>query len=606
MLRKLKNAVLMMSVLLLCVLNAGAAIQVTPEADRIFINGRIYTSDHDQKWVQAVAIKDGRFVYVGDNEGVNYWRGDDTQIEDLDGQLVLPGLIDGHAHPGLLASFAQADPMPFSVLGPVPYASKQDTLAWLKEYAEENPELEVIISAAWGMEEFGAQGPHKSDLDAVVSDRPVMLFSNYGHSVWLNSKALDMLGVTKDTEPAAGPSYFYRDKNGEPTGYVKEFAATSLVDLMPKPTLEEFDSVMQFILNAMAGRGVTTLYDAGNAGQEDFVYSSMARLDKSVGLPLRVEGSYHIILPQQLDIAVAELKRLKENYSTKNLTFNSVKIHFDGVHWNINTAAMLEPYNNTNNEMGRIIVTEERLKDFILELHHEKIDLHMHTWGDRATRIALNAYEKAEQQLGRKLATRMTLTHLIWVDEADKKRFKQLDVIANYTMHWFGIGEMHQDHHHMGHRADHMMPAKSLTDHGAIVSYGNDELSILGLKNFSPFSNMQAGITRQGLEGGADALFFQPQHEKLNIDEVLRGYTQAGAYQLRRDHQLGSITVGKDADLVVMADDIFVMDPYDLHKARVNKTIMAGKDVYERTLWQSIKSTLIDWGLDYIVWANTK
>ncbi len=438
-----------------------------------------------------------------------------------------------------------------------------------------------------------------------MNDRPVILISNIGHSSWVNSKALELLGATKKSTPATGPSYFHRDENGEPTGYVKEFATIKAIDLMPKPETENFDFLLKSYFNYMASVGITTLYDAGNAGMDDLVYSAISRIDKEEGLPIRVEGSYHIVLPQQIDNAVSELTRLRTQYSSENLNFNSIKIHFDGVNFQINTGAMLEPYAHDPNDNGRIIFSEERLKNFMLELHEEKIDLHLHTWGDRATRIALNAYEKAQQHIGDKLDSRLTLTHLVFVDEADKARFKELGVVANYTMHWFNMGEILQDHEHLGDRADNVMPVKSLIDQGAMVTYGSDELSILGYKNFSPFTNMQSGINRQGVSAGKEAQFFQPQSEKLNIEDFLQGYTINGAYQLRKDNQLGSITVGKEADLVVMNDNIFDMGEYELHEAKVNMTMLRGKVTYERTTWQSLKETLIHAGHWLVIWINS-
>ncbi len=574
-------------------------------ADSVMTNGKIYTANPDYPWAQAVAIKGGKFVYVGDDKGAEAWLGQDTVKKNLDGKLVLPGMVDGHAHPGLISVFASLDPMPFTVGSPYQYTSKEDALAWLKEYAEDNPDLPVIISSGWQMEEFGPEGPHKRDLDAIVSDRPVILLSNIGHSSWVNSKALEVLDVSKDTKPATGPSYFYRDENGEPTGFVKEFATVKAINLMPKAESEKLDSLLKMYMNYMASVGVTTLFDAGNSGMDDLVYDAISRIEKDEGLPIRVEGSYHIVLPQQVDDAVSELKRLRTQYSGENLNFNTIKIHFDGVHFDINTGAMLEPYAHDPNEKGRVIISEKRLKEFMLELHKEKIDLHLHTWGDRAARIALNAYEKAQLKVGGKLNSRLTLTHLIFVDEADKARFKELGVIANYTMHWFNMGEGLQDHELLGNRADKVMPVKSLIDQGAVVTFGSDELSILGYKNFSPFTNIQAGMNRQGITGGKDAQFFQPQSEQLKIEDLLQGYTINGAYQLRKDNQVGSIVQGKEADLVVMKDNVFDMDKYEIHQAKVDMTMLKGEITYERTAWQSIKEMLVDTGHWLVIWLNS-
>ena len=159
-------------------------------ADLIFTNAKIYTVDTSKPWAQAVAIKDGRFVYVGDNEGVEKWIGSKTEKVDLGGKFVLPGLVDSHTHPGMSAVYSEMTTMPFTDLTGMPYTSRQDTVAWLKKFSKENPDRTAIVAGSWRVADFGPEGPNKRELDEIVSDRPVILMEQWGHSQWKISSAL--------------------------------------------------------------------------------------------------------------------------------------------------------------------------------------------------------------------------------------------------------------------------------------------------------------------------------------------------------------------------------------------------------------------------------
>ncbi len=577
-------------------------------ADKVITNAKVFTADTSaSKWADTLAIKDGKFVFVGSKEEAADWIKNSRSVENAEGKLILPGLIDGHTHPGLISLFSQVDSAPFTASErPFISGSKEVILEWLKNYAEDNPDLPIIISGSWSMEDFGSEGPDKSDLDEIVPDRPVVLFSDFGHATWLNSKALELLGVTKDSPLSSMPSHFVRKPNGEPTGLAKEFAATPLIGLRPKPSDDDLINTMQLYLDHMASVGVTTIFDAGNAGQGDHIYRILSKMDKERGLPVRIEGSYHITKDYQFDEAVTELKKLRSNYSSENLTINTIKVHFDGVHFFINTAAMLEPYSHNNKERGRIITSEKRLREFMIELHHESIDLHIHAVGDRATRLVLNSYEEAQGEIGGRLDSRLTLTHLVYVDADDLARFSELDVTANFTTHWFGWREDFMGKSIVGNRASNMMPINSLLNLGANVSFSSDEFSMLGKDNHSPFTNMQAGINRQGIEGGAEALFFGPESEKLTLEDIIMGYTANGAYQVNKDGSTGTISPGKNADFVIMQDDIFAMNAYKIHEAKVDKTYLKGEVTYERTLVQTIKQYLFGASIDLFIWWNTE
>ncbi|WGL15891.1 amidohydrolase [Microbulbifer bruguierae] len=542
-------------------------------ADHVLLGGEIYTMDSTQPRATALAVTDGKFSYVGDEAGVYAQIGPETEVIALEENLVLPGLIDTHTHPGILALFASTD------LVAAPDPEPEALLQWLESYAEEHQEIPFIIAGYWRTADFGIEGPDRAMLDQVVSDRPVALMDDSGHSMWLNSKALALMGVSADTpDPAPGLAYYQRGANNEPTGWIKEFTFASIQErIFETADPAVFESNLENFLNYLSSKGVTSLYDGGNLGLHDKVYGVLAQLDREGRLPLRYEGTYHVHLPEQIDSAIAEIKRLRATYAGPHLQFNAVKIHFDGVH-EIRTSAVLDDFEDDPGNQGGTLIEQTRLIQFIGELHREKLDLHMHVVGDRATRLALDAYEAAKQNGWD--YPQLTLCHLELVDDADIPRFKELGVIANFTPHWFG--DLYQGaESSLGERNTHKMRARSFIESGAKVTFSSDVVVPDELERANPFLGMQIGINRQDLAGGANAKVMQPIAERLTLTQLIEGYTINGARQLRKAAELGSITVGKNADLVILKDNIFSRDRYQIHSARISQTMLGGKFVFD-------------------------
>ncbi len=548
-------------------------------ADRVLQGGRFYTVDQAQGWAEAVAIKDGRFVYVGDDAGAQSFVGPDTNRHDLGGRLVIPGLVDSHTHPGLMGRETASYTAVHTGGGPrgtLPRnGTPEEVLAAVEAYARANPDLSWIEMGSWSGDLYGVAGPHRRDLDRVVPDRPVQLGSL--HSVWVNSVALEMMGVDRNTpDPVPGLSYFVRDADGEPTGWIKELAAWPYAQHLADVDREANKEGIATFLEYLARHGVTSLWDAGNYNYHDLTYSLLAELEAAGHLPVRYEGSYHIYLPDQVPDAIGELQRLRRTYGGERLRFNTIKIHFDGTN-EIRTGAVLEPFSDDPGNLGATLLDTDELHEFIMQLHEARIDLHLHIRGDRGIRMALDAVDAARKSVEGELYPRVTICHLDLIDAADYPRFKQLGVIANYTPQWLGLGDrppLTVDT--LGPRYDRMYLVQPLLDDGAVVTFSSDVVSLRGMERANPYLGMQIGHNRQFHQSGEAAPIRLPMTERLDLEDLVKGYTLSGAYQLRMDEQLGSIEVGKLADLVVLDRNLFEIDRYEIHEVRPEAVIMEG------------------------------
>ena len=402
---RIRDLMFMLSSVAVTAACAGLQTNATPEqaaaTETVYMNGRIHTQDKDLPWAESLVTRDDRIVLVGSDEDALRYAGPDAKLVDLQGRFVMPGIIDAHTHPGLISIWADLSGLDETAgeneepatPDRMPSRPREATLAWLQQYADDHPFTLVITQAAWDVAAYLPDGPHRRDLDEISSVRPILLYDNSGHSFWVNSAMLRILGIDRNTpDLSENLSYFVRDETGEPTGWLKEFVLTPYMGDRLVPDSDELKERMLKYLNYMSSKGVTTLWDAGNFNMDDAVYQVAHDIAREGNLPLRWEGSYHIWAPDQIDIAAESLLRLRERYSHGKLQFNTIKIHYDGMQ-DILTAGMLESYVTDPDNYGGVLFTPQRLSSFMQELDGHGIDLHLHAAGDRATRNILDAVE---------------------------------------------------------------------------------------------------------------------------------------------------------------------------------------------------------------------
>jgi hypothetical protein len=547
-------------------------------ADLIITGAKIFTSDKQQPWAEALVVKDGKFIYVGDANGISLYESATTI--DLNGKLIIPGMVDGHSHPGYVN---------VENFGEVEGDTKDALLASVKEYADDHPDDEWLRLCCWPTDMFveGNQGPKKEVLDAVVPDRLVWFESETAHDFWLNSKALEKLGVDKNTpDPRPGLAMYARDEDGAPSGWVKEGAGVQhfakQFALTDETRIQLHKESVAKTLQILSKHGVTSIFDAGNKGYGDLAYSVVSQLEKEGKLPLRYYGTYQIFTPERAKTAIAEVKRYRAAYGGDLLQFNSVKLFMDGISAN-QSAAYMEPYEGNSTYVGTTMLSTEELRDLLLELNEEKLDLLVHTIGDLAVRTVLDAVEAAQAIAKDDFYPRVTMAHLVLIDPADLPRIKELGVICNFTPWWLGVDPNDVVEDLLGEeRYSKMYPAKTVFDSGATVTFSSDEWwgGDMLATYISPYLGMQGGHTRQYPKDWwetEDDGIREPTNERLSLEQLITGYTKNGAYQLRLEDELGSIDEGKLADFVVLDKNIFEVDPYELSTLKPSAVVMEGK-----------------------------
>lgn len=562
-----------MAILVTLLALAGCAESPGEGVDRIFFSARVYTLDDAAPWAEALAVDDGRIVYVGDNDGALALAGSDTVWHDLDGKMLLPGFIDTHMHPISGGAYARA--LSLDTFGTV-----DDWVRSIEEYAAANPDAPLLFGYGFLASTFGPTGPTRQLIDAVVDERPVLLMDEGFHGAWANSKALELLNITQDTpDPAPGFSYYKRDADGNATGYLLEGTAGMAMRDLNVITQDVIIDGTAHVIDVLNGYGVTAMFDAGAIGYEDSLQQVLQRLEETGDLTVRIVGAYRPRGPEDLARAIEMAKTWHETIRGERYHYRMLKIMDDGTVEG-RTAAMFEDYQGEPGNSGETVYTEEQKTALISDAAGANIDVHVHALGERSIHETLNAIEAA-QNTHPESDSRFAICHIQVITDQDLPRFAELDIIAQSTPLWasydtYGEQFVSEDQFQRYWRF------KSLNDLGVKLTFGSDfPASGAGMLGMSPVVQMEIGHTRQSAgEPGAPV---QPREsERLDLASLIRGYTIDAAYQLRLEEQIGSLEVGKKADLVVLDRDLFETDSYRIHETEVVMTLLDGDVVYRR------------------------
>ncbi|KPF96726.1 amidohydrolase [Rhodopseudomonas sp. AAP120] len=546
------------------------AVAADSKADLVFRNGPVYTVSRGPEWARAVAVRADSIVYVGDDAGVTRFIGPNTRVVDLAGRLLLPGFVEGHIHPISGAAITSGVDLQ--------YDTRDETLAALAAYRAKLGDADVIRGFGWRYNAFPASGPRKQDLDALWPDTPVILSAIDGHCAWVNSKALALAGITTTTaDPLPGFSYFQRDPaSGEPTGYAVEVPAMIVILNAAAPFTGTYlaQSLGDWLPKASAA-GITTVFDAGmQVLPEAAGFQLYQDFEQRGLLPFRVVGSTYHNDPAIDPIPL--IKELRGRFHSELVQASVLKLNIDGGEAQ-RTSAMLAPYDDDPSRSGDTLLPPDLFKDIVLRADRDGLDIHVHCCGDRGARLCLDAFEAAIKANPPR-QRRHTVCHLVVVAPEDLPRFAALGVTAEFSAQWAVPDAYWRQvlRTRLGARADAIYRIGSILRHGANVSLGTDWPAAGYYSTYKPLEAIEIAITRRELNKPEQPLLL-PADERISLAEALRAATMGAAYQLGLDAKIGSIEVGKKADLVVLERNLFEVAPHEIHTVPVLLTLMDGK-----------------------------
>nr|WP_033732624.1 amidohydrolase [Bacillus mycoides] len=537
-------------------------------ADTIFINGKIYTVEKQQPWAEAVAISKGKIIYVGNNACAQAYKGNKTKVIDLKGKMMLPGFIDNHLHATSLLGLLFA----VNLAGAT---TLEEYAQRVKAFYDTHPDATAISGGGWSNTIFPSNGPQKETLDAIVKDIPVVLVSEDFHSVWVNSKALELAGITKDTPNPEG-GVIERNEDGEPSGTLRETAQNLVLSQLPSPSTQQYQEAFRYFQNEANKNGYTQVNQI-LGGDLEKVVQVLTTLEKEQALSIRHNLSF-IVSPNQGESLIPYLKEQRQTLQGPLVKMKAAKLFMDGVIEG-ETAYLHEPYRNRPDYRGIPIWDKQAYINIIQALDKEKFQIHIHSIGDAATTETLDALENA-QHINGKRDSRHEMTHLQLVRESDIKRFKTLGVVGVPQPSWF-VKDSYYDQAVMllgEERANKQFPMKSFFNEGVKMASSSDYPITSGLY-FSPLTAIQIGITRSDIGKTSPEDVLNPK-ERVNLKDMIESYTINGAYANFSEHETGSIKVGKKADLVVLDKNLFEVPEHSIYKTRIFLTLLEGKEIY--------------------------
>lgn len=570
-------------------------------ADTVMRNGYIYTVDGQDSVQQAIAIAGGKIIYVGSDAGVDGYIGKQTQLIDLAGRMLMPGFVDAHMHPADGGRAMTLCDLKYQTMTRAQFQASIQ--ACLDADKDKGPDVWLEVGSWDRMGMTGLDGDaDKSTLDALKTKRPIQVRSTDFHTVLTNSRGLELAGINKHTaDPEDGK--YRRDSAGNPNGICEDGAAESLAAVVPPATDAEKLQQIRAALDAMRQQGITSFFDALSGPENGKAFT---RLQQSGELTARA------LLSIKLDPAaaaadpvrtIAEAKALASTYDqgevkvVPGVNMRHVKLFMDGIiNAPADTGAMLTPYlHNSGTDqapkwtpgknLGELYFPPQVLNPLLLQAVKAGFDPHLHATGERAVRDALDSVAYVRQQLpGQDF--RPAIAHAESVDPADYSRFKALDVTATMSFQWAQQAPSTVDgtSDHLGaERFERMEPSGSIAHAGGRVAFGSD----WPVDPLDEFLALKVGVTRSG--DPANPHSYGPKYAgRLNDDpalsraEVLRSITLNAAEQLKLDAVVGSVEVGKFADLIVLDKNFMQVPEEELGRNDVLLTLVGGKVVWAR------------------------
>jgi predicted amidohydrolase YtcJ len=554
--RKLLTAAALLLAGALAIAPAGAA----DAPERVYYGARVWTGDPLAPSATAFAVSGERIVAVGSDAELRALAGPGTVVTDLGGRRVVPGFNDAHWHLPARRTARLDDAGSVAVI--------QQRLV---EYARQFPPGSWVMGRGWTPGDFPDNTADKRYLDAIFPDRPAVIRDRDGHQSLVNSRALALAGITRDT-PDPEDGVIVRGANGQPTGLLKEAAAGLVNELLPPMTADDTYALLLEEMQNAPRVGLTSLQDASEGGPTDNERGAVLRAIREGKLTVH----YRAAVPFEKDVTPEQLAsyvKMNEDARGTLLSYGVAKGMLDGT-VDAKTACMLEPYVGGGN--GEPFMSQQDLNATAAKYDRAGIQVEIHAIGDCAVRMALDAYEYAAKVNGTS-GRRHRVEHIEVPALADLPRFRELGVIAS-TQAIFATPDANTLANYeplLGPgRASHADAFKLFDDAGAVQAFGSD----YPVFPMDPVLGIYVAVTRQTRQG-TPAGGWYPQN-RIGAEAALRHYTVDAAYASFDESQKGTITPGKFADFVVLSQDLLALPPERLLEAKVLLTVMSGRETY--------------------------
>ena len=536
-------------------------------ADWVLVNGKIYTLTDQGAMVAALAIRDDRIVFAGDSQAVRAYMGPATCVWDLSGSTVLPGFTDGHIHPVAGASYL----LDCDLTG---LKDAGDIRKVILDFAEGHPNKTWIVGNGFWLPAIEGGMPTRETLDLLVPDRPAFIRSADGHSAWVNSRALELAGIHKNTPQPVNGVIEKDPFTGEPIGTLRESASALVSRLIPPLSTDERVGALENAIQIANSHGVTSWVHASVTKEDIEAYLEVEKRGKLTLYPT-LSILADIRQGSKAVLAVDSLYRLYQPRSSR-IRMNSTKIFIDGVIEG-KTAALLEPYVNETHS-GLAYQDPEIYQAMIAAFEEKGFQVHVHACGDLGVRMTLDAYAYAREKNGIG-DHRHHIVHMQLVDPKDIGRFAELDVIANFQPLWATLEDTYISELTLPvlgpERSEWVYPLGAVAKTGGTIAHGSD----WPVTTLNPFHAIQVAVTRRG----PDTLDREPwaPHHLVSVYDAVAGYTRGGAYLQFGENDYGTLEVGKKANLMVLDRDPFTIPVTNIHQTKVMRTLWNGQVVYE-------------------------
>lgn len=531
------------------------------QADLVIIGGKVATVDADFAIVEAVAIQDDKIIFVGTNEDAKKYIGNETKVIELNGELVLPGLIDSHGH---LTGYGKS----LEYIDLVGTKSYQEVLDLVREKEKIVESGEWIRGRGWDQNDWNIKEfPQHQTLSDVTPINPVILSRIDGHAILVNQKAMDIAGIDKNTPDPAGGKII-RDLNGFPSGVFIDNAEKLITNHVPKYSTEKIRSIIQNAAQRCVEFGLTGMGDAGIPIMRIDDYKYLIDNNK---MPIRINA----MLADTVVTDIYEfLKKHKvDSYGNDFLRIKSIKLYADGA-LGSRGAALLEPYSDDSGNSGLIVTDNIHMLEVCKAALESGFQVCTHAIGDKAIRTMLDVYEEALQE-NPKTDHRFRIEHSQIVNLEDIPRYAELGVIpAMQPTH--AVSDMSWTEDRIGQeRVKGAYAFRSFIDNGITIPCGSD----FPVETNNPLIGIYHAVTRQDAKGYPKEGWLPEQ--KMTIKEAIKGYTIWAAYSAFQENILGSIEVGKMADFTILDQDILTIEPSEILNSKPLYTIVGGQIKYQ-------------------------